>query len=112
MRKGQKGPGVPGGHGNTRSRHRLGPGNTNQWPRQVGTRYSPPGTTQLHHPGYYPATAHRCTARTSPRHGTRGHRTYDSLESTKEILGVEYALYTGGSRYWRLTLLEAHATGG
>ena len=53
---------------------------------EVGTRYSThPVPTPVHHPGYHPCTAHRCTP--PPTSTSRLARTA-LLDRSKEILGV------------------------
>ena len=97
------GPGRPpechGGRRNAWSWQWLGPGNTNGWvgrgvPGIVPTQYTPP----RRHSRALLALPHTCS---SPYTADAtvwvptGHRTYDSFESTKEILGVDNAQYHG-----------------
>ena len=82
-------------HGGRRYRagHGLGPGNTNGAGGWVGTRYSTlPHPPSMHPPRVVPLPRTRRTRTTSAGEGAAGHPEYDSLESTKEILGVDNAL--------------------
>ena len=78
-------------------RHGLGPGNTNPGCGRVGTRYStlPAPTHPYPTPGTTPPRNPR-TRTTSAGEGAAGAVHMTVLRSTKEILGVENALYMHG----------------